>query len=191
MYQWGTQACGLAGMTAAQILLTYYYPGWTVTNASPPPSPTPAPTPPPTPVPTPAPTPPPPPTPVPTPAPTPPPPPTPVPPAAAPAPTPTAQAGGSDPSGSAGTIGDLPGGGQAAIIELDAPPSEPPDRPTPLAVMADGAREPTSHLFPAYRMLAAPAIRDLAARLAVPLFVGRPDPGLARPSSYPALGIDR
>ena len=27
MYQWGTQACGLAGKTAAQIMLTYYYPG--------------------------------------------------------------------------------------------------------------------------------------------------------------------
>jgi hypothetical protein len=48
-----------------------------------------------------------------------------------------------------------------------------------------------AHLSPAYRMLAASAIRDLAARLAVPLFVGRPDPALARPSSYPALGLDR
>jgi hypothetical protein len=43
MYQWGTQACGLAGKTAAQIILTYYYPGVTVTGA-PNPSPTPKPT---------------------------------------------------------------------------------------------------------------------------------------------------
>jgi peptidoglycan hydrolase-like amidase len=44
LYQWGTQACGLAGKTAAQIMLTYYYPGVTVIEA-PPPSPTPTPAP--------------------------------------------------------------------------------------------------------------------------------------------------
>jgi hypothetical protein len=49
-YQWGTQACGLAGMSASQIILTYYYPGVTVTGAppsggSPTATPTPTPTP--------------------------------------------------------------------------------------------------------------------------------------------------
>ena len=57
MYQWGTQACGLAGKTASQIVLTYYYPGVTVSGgADPTPSPTPSPTPQPTPRPTPRPT---------------------------------------------------------------------------------------------------------------------------------------
>ncbi len=54
MFQWGTQACGLAGKSAAQILTTYYA-GVTVTSApapvTPPPTPTPKPTPPPTPLP--------------------------------------------------------------------------------------------------------------------------------------------
>ncbi|HET6746297.1 MAG TPA: SpoIID/LytB domain-containing protein, partial [Candidatus Limnocylindria bacterium] len=53
MYQWGTQTCGLAGKTAAQIMLTYYYPGVTVTSA-PAPTATPTPTPVATPSPTPA-----------------------------------------------------------------------------------------------------------------------------------------
>jgi hypothetical protein len=57
--------------------------------------------------------------------------------------------------------------------------------------MAEDDPTATAPLSPAYRMLAAPAIRDLAARLAVPLFVGRPDPALARPSGYAALGVDR
>jgi peptidoglycan hydrolase-like amidase len=42
-YQWGTQSCGLEGMTASRILKTYYYPGVRVTAApdpSPPPTPT-------------------------------------------------------------------------------------------------------------------------------------------------------
>ncbi len=39
LYQWGTQACGLAGKSARRIILTYYYPGVTVIDA-PPPSPT-------------------------------------------------------------------------------------------------------------------------------------------------------
>ena len=43
MYQWGTQACGLAGKTAAQIIVTYYYPGVTVISA---PAPLPMPAPP-------------------------------------------------------------------------------------------------------------------------------------------------
>ena len=50
MYQWGTQACGLAGKTASQIVLIYYYPGVTVSGGTDPaPSPTPSPTPQPTP----------------------------------------------------------------------------------------------------------------------------------------------
>jgi hypothetical protein len=194
MYQWGTQACGLAGKTAAQILLTYYYPGWTVTNVPTPPAPTPTPVP--TSVPTPVPTPPPsPPTPVPTPRPTPPPPPAPTPrppdPTATPTPPPPLGPATEGPTGGQPT-GGQPGGGQAEIADLDAPPPEPPDRPIPFTVRADSeASEPTPPLSPTYRLLAAPAICDLAIRLAVPLFVGRPDPGLARPAGYPPSGLDR
>ena len=57
MFQWGTQACGLAGMSAAQIL-GVYYPGVAVIAAPPPvapPAATPSPTPMPPPAPTPAP----------------------------------------------------------------------------------------------------------------------------------------
>jgi peptidoglycan hydrolase-like amidase len=42
MFQWGTQACGRAGTSSAQIMLTYYFPGVTVSTA---PDPTPTPTP--------------------------------------------------------------------------------------------------------------------------------------------------
>lgn len=127
MFQWGTQACGLDGRSAAQIM-AIYYPGVTVSAAPPPstpaptPTPTPAPTPPPTPAPTPtpapsapagstapaptiAPTP----APIATPAPTPAP--TPVPAPAAPAPQ--------------------PGGGQ---VGLAAPPPPPPPDPEPIVV---------------------------------------------------------
>jgi Stage II sporulation protein len=197
MYQWGTQACGLAGKTAAQILLIYYYPGWTVTNAPnpQPPTPTPVPTPVPTPIPTPVPT------PIPTPVPTPPPTPGPTPP---PAPTPSAPppppsatppASSSNPgtfaaSGVTGTTS--PGGGQAALATLTAPPPEPPDRPIPFTVLAEqDAAEASAHLAPAYRALTGPAIRALAVQLAVPLFVGRPDPALARPAAYPPSVLDR
>ncbi|HET9666794.1 MAG TPA: SpoIID/LytB domain-containing protein, partial [Desertimonas sp.] len=55
MFQWGTQACGLAGRTAAQILVTYYA-GVVVTDAPPASPPQPSPTPIPTPRTTPAPT---------------------------------------------------------------------------------------------------------------------------------------
>ena len=91
----------------------------------------------------------------------------------------------------AGSTAGQPGGGQAAIAELVAPPPEPLDRPQPFSVMSEGGGVGTVHLAPAYRLLAAPAIRDLAARLVVPLFVGRPDPGLARPAYYPSIGVDR
>ncbi len=208
MYQWGTQACGLAGLNAAQILLTYYYPNWTVTDApAPSPTPTPAPTPPPTPVPTPAPTPeftnpPPTDTPQPTPAPTPVPTPVPI-----PAPTP---------------VGN-PGGGQSGIVGQSAPPPPPPPNPVAVTVSPSAASEPTeasppapwlsrpaasdrvfagdqrvstaapkrsatTHGSPTFRLLAAPAIRDLAVRLAIPLFVGRLDPGVnGPPVALPAV----
>ena len=132
MFQWGTQACGLAGKSAAQIL-AIYYPGVTVTAAPPPvaPSPTPAPTPSRTPAPTPSPTPAPTPTapttpgpstaPSPTPAPTP----TPVP---APTPTPAPRPTPPPP--------ERPGGGQ---VGLTAPPPRPPSDPTPIVVTASGA----------------------------------------------------
>jgi Stage II sporulation protein len=187
MYQWGTQACGLAGKTATQILLTYYYPGWTVTNAPSPPPPTPTPVP--TPVPTPAPTP----TPTITPAPTPPPAPTPSAPPSPPTASPPAAT--SNPGTSAALVGPSasgPGGGQTAIATLTAPPPEPPDRPIPFTVLAeDDAAEAPAHLAPAYRALTGSAIRALAVQLAVPLFVGRPDPALARPADYPPSIVDR
>jgi hypothetical protein len=118
MFQWGTQACGLAGKSAAQILAIYFA-GVTVSSAPPPSTPAPTPTPVPTPVPTPAPTPMPvpsgsatAPTPVPTPTPT---------PMPTPAPTPAAQ----------------PGGGQ---VGLSAPPPPPPPDPEPIVVsVADAA----------------------------------------------------
>ena len=131
MFQWGSQACGLAGKSAAQIMATYYS-GVVVTSAPPPatPAPTPTPTPVPTPKPTSAPTPAP--TPVPstgptpspgtTPSATPTPMPTPMPtPPPTPAPTPTASAG--------------PGGGQGLV----RPPAPPPPNPEPIVVAASGA----------------------------------------------------
>ena len=136
MFQWGTQACGLAGKSAAQILAIYYT-GVTVSSAPPPSTPAPTPTPVPTPVPTPAPTAAPAPggtppastaTPIPTPAPTPPPP--------TPAPTAVPQ----------------PGGGQ---VGLSAPPPPPPPDPEPIVVtIADastGAIEATAASTPTPR----------------------------------------
>ena len=118
MFQWGTQACGLAGKSAAQILAIYYA-GVTVTAAppvSPPPTPVPTPTPMPTPVPTATPRPA---TPAPSAsaAPSP----TPAPPAPTPARTPA----------SAATPIPQPGGGQ---VGLSAPPPPPPPNPDPIVV---------------------------------------------------------
>ena len=114
MFQWGTQACGLAGKSAAQIM-AIYYPGVTVSAAPPAATPPPTPTPNPTPVPTPGPTGPPSNTPsaAPAPAPTPPP----ATPSPAPIPPPTPPA--------------MPGGGQAG---LTAPPPPPPPDPAPIIV---------------------------------------------------------
>lgn len=130
MYQWGTQACGLAGRSAAQIILAYYYPAVTVTDA-PPPAATPTPTPRPTQTPTPAPT------ATPTPAPsspsptrTPRPTPTPVPTATA-SPRPSATPTPSAPLATPPPSQSLPGGGQADIIDAPAPPPPPPADPKP------------------------------------------------------------
>jgi hypothetical protein len=148
MYQWGTQGCGLAGKTAAQIMLTYYYPGVTV-SAAPAPTPTPTPSATPTPVPTPSPTPAatPSPTPAATPQPTPTPGGTPTPgaatptpspaptptlaptPQATPAPTPTPQA---TPLATPPPQQQLPGGGQAGVVGAAAPPPPPSANPTPV-----------------------------------------------------------
>ena len=141
MYQWGTQACGLAGKTASQIVLTYYYPGVTVSGgADPTPPPTPSPTPQPTPRPTPRPSA----TPDartnrgsvlerqpgpvrhPTPKPR-------------PSRTPAPDAG-RYPDPDAGTrVGrphhrpsSCPGGGQSGIVGADTPPPAPPDDPEPV-----------------------------------------------------------
>jgi hypothetical protein len=119
MFQWGSQACGLAGKSAAQILATYY--SGVAVSAAPAPS-TPAPTP----------------TPSPTLAPTPPPTATPAPapsassaPAATPVPTPPAPTPVPAPSAA------QPGGGQ---VGLSAPPTPPPPDPEPIVVsVADAA----------------------------------------------------
>jgi hypothetical protein len=132
MFQWGTQACGLAGKSAAQIM-AIYYPGVTVSAA--PPASTPAPTPKPTPLPTPKPTP----TPQPSATPTPPPsagPGTPAPtpgptPRATPAPTPIP----TPPPASPPPPTAQPGGGQ---IGLSAPPPPPPPDPEPIVVAPAG-----------------------------------------------------
>ncbi|MEO6578493.1 MAG: SpoIID/LytB domain-containing protein [Candidatus Limnocylindria bacterium] len=124
MFQWGTQTCGLAGRSAAQIL-AIYFPGVTVSAAPPaaPPPSTPAPTPIPTPVPTP----------VRTPAPTPPPS---TPPSAgipSPTPTPTTPVPMPVPTfaPTAPPVTQAPGGGQAGLV---APPPAPPPNPEPIVV---------------------------------------------------------
>jgi hypothetical protein len=132
MYQWGSQSCGLAGRSAAQIMATYYT-GVSVSAAPPPitPPPTPPPTPAPTPLPTASPTPAPTatptgdpasvPTPVATPAPT---------PIATPVPTPVPTSLPSAPPAG------QPGGGQSGIVGAPAPPPPPPPDPKPIVVAA-------------------------------------------------------
>jgi hypothetical protein len=150
MYQWGTQACGLIGKSAAEIMALYYYPNVTVTDAPPSASATPNPTPTPTSTSSPTPTPTPNPTPTPTPVPANPsanpsgsavataaptakrtPIPTPVPtPASTPLPTPP-------------PVQEPPGGGQSGIVDA-APPAAPPVDPQPVvtAVRDRGAGLP-------------------------------------------------
>ena len=142
VWQWGTQACGLAGKTAAEIMLIYYYPGVTVSgaptaNPSPTPSATASPTPTAAPIATPAATAAPASTPVatavatpaptatPTPAPTA----TPIP-VATPLPTPPPDQ-------------QLPGGGQAGVENAAAPPAPPSTDPLPVVVQA-GDEDPTA-----------------------------------------------
>jgi hypothetical protein len=152
LYQWGTQACGLAGKTAAQIMLTYYYPGVTVVGA-PAPSATPTPTavptasptlsPTATPKPSPSPTPSSSPTATRTPRPTPSPTPTPTPaPTATPRPTPTPTPLATPPPSQS-----LPGGGQSGVEDAPAPPPPPPADPKPQVAAAKEpkrAREPAA-----------------------------------------------
>jgi len=124
MFQWGSQACGLLGLSAAQIMGTYY-PGVAVIAAPPPVAPPASPSP--TPIATPAPTPSPAPTaspsagpiPAPTPAPT-----------AAPTPAPTPPP---EPVAA-------PGGGQVGLV---APPPPPLPYPEPIVVGAAGVATAT------------------------------------------------
>lgn len=138
VWQWGTQACGLAGKTAAEIMLIYYYPGVTVSGApapssSPSPSATASPIPTTAPTPTPAATA----TPAATPAATPVPTPTPTPaPTATPAPTPA-------PLPTPPPNQQLPGGGQAGVEGAVVPPPPPSVDPDPVVVEA-GDEDPTS-----------------------------------------------
>jgi len=128
MWQWGTQSCGLAGKTAAEIVLIYYSPGVSVTDV---PAATPTPTPSPTASPTPSPTPTAPaattaatavPTPSPTATPT---------PTATPLPTPA-----SVPLPTAPPAHQLPGGGQSGVNGVVTPPPPPPPDPIPVTVRA-------------------------------------------------------
>lgn len=133
LWQWGTQACGVAGKTAAEMMQVYYYPGVTVAGAppgSPAPSPTPSPTPTPLPTSTPAPTP----TPAASAGSTSAPVPTAMPTAvstlpATPAPTPT-------PLPASPAAQRTPGGGQSGIAGAAAPPPPPAAQPTPLLIAA-------------------------------------------------------
>jgi Stage II sporulation protein len=118
MFQWGTQACGLAGKTAAQIIGTYY--AGVVVSAPPPPS-TPAPSPTPMPTPTPAP-------PSPTPAPG-------ASPGATPVPTPTPSPVPTPAPTPMPAAPEQPGGGQ---VGLQRPPAPPPPNPEPIVVTAAG-----------------------------------------------------
>jgi hypothetical protein len=160
-FQWGTQGCGLAGLSAAQIILSYYYPNVTVSGSSATPTPPATPTPSPSPTVTPSPTPsatatpspttmpatptpgttatltasPSPmqlPTPIPTPVTTPSPAPTPQAPAATPAATATPASFASPP-----TDQQLPGGGQRGVEQAAAPPAPPPAAPAPVVVRAE------------------------------------------------------
>jgi hypothetical protein len=167
MFQWGTQACGLAGKSAAQILAVYYA-GVTV-SAAPPPS-TPAPTPMPTPTATA--------TPPPTPAPSP----APAPsgsaaPAATAAPSPT-PAPSPPPTPTPGPAPQQPGGGQ---VGLAAPPPPPPPDPEPIVVRvadaASGQIEATAASTPVSTRSSGPDLARLLAHEApVPWRVDDPRP---------------
>ena len=116
MFQWGTQACGLDGMTAAQIM-AIYYPGVMVSAAPPAATPPPA-----TPAPTPAPAP----TALPSAAPGPTPP-------SSPTPAPTPEPPPQPPVA-------MPGGGQVGLV---APPPPPPPDPEPIVMSVGSGLAPT------------------------------------------------
>jgi len=129
MFQWGTQACGLDGRSAAEIM-AIYYPGVVVSAAPPPSTPMPIPSPTPTPMPTP----------VPTPMPVPTPPPTEAPseqPTAVPTPSPTPMPT-TAPTPAPTPVPPIPtpGGGQ---VGLAAPPPPPPPNPGPIVVAVSEA----------------------------------------------------
>jgi hypothetical protein len=194
MNQWGTQGCGLAGRTAAEIVLIYYYPGVTVTDAPPPsatptPTPTPAPTPTATPVPTPGPTPgstpgpgaTPPSTPIPTPGSTPTPQPTATPvPTPAPTPLPTPP-----------PTQELPGGGQSTVAGAAQPPPPPPADPEPVVVAASVTVAPAHRTPSLTRGLPERTDPYVLAAIDVSAWTGgdlRPsDAGDARLAAFPAL----
>jgi hypothetical protein len=139
LWQWGTQGCGVAGKSAAEMMLIYYYPGVTVTDApAPAGTSTPAPTATPTLMPTAS--------PIPTSAPTA----TPATPSITPAPTATPQP--TPTTTPAPTPTPLPtpppqqqivGGGQTGVEGAVAPPRPPSAHPNPVIVKA-GARDPTA-----------------------------------------------
>jgi hypothetical protein len=139
LWQWGSQACGLAGKTAAEIMLIYYYPSVTVSGAPEPsaspvpsanPSPTPVPTPAPTAVPSSG-------TPLPTSMAT-----------ATPAPAPTAPpAPATTPLPTPPPSQQLPGGGQTSVVGAAAPPAPPAVDPSPVVVEA-GDGDPTAVASP-------------------------------------------
>ena len=135
LWQWGTQSCGLAGKTAAEMMLIYYYPGVTVTDApavTPTPTPTATPSLSPSPTATPS-------TPPGTPAPA-------VTPAATPTPSPTpthAPATTPVPLPTPPPQQQLVGGGQAGIQGAVAPPPSPPAHPDPV-VVRPGSDDPTA-----------------------------------------------
>lgn len=142
LWQWGTQGCGLAGMTAAEMMLLYYYPGVTVTDA---PAPAATPTPAPTATPTASPTL----TPTASPAPTAAASTTPAPPGPTAAPTetprPTPVATPSPTATPAPTPPPPPqvlGGGQTGVEGAVAPPPPPPAHPAPV-VVKPGGHDPT------------------------------------------------
>ena len=158
-YQWGTQACGLVGMTAAQIVVEYYYPGVTVADA-PPSAPTPNPTPTATPVATPTASS----TPAPTAAPSA------TPGGATPVPTPVPTPLPTPPPAQ-----EQPGGGQTGLAGAATPPPPPPDDPVPIVAagtvdaFAEPALRPNGRApFVAYPRLLAWAVADNAAGTRLP-----------------------
>jgi hypothetical protein len=201
MYQWGTQGCGLAGRSAAEIVLIYYYPGVTVTDApapssTPTPTPTPAPTPTATPVPTPGPTP----TPAPSPGETPP-----VTPTPSPVPTPTAQptvspsplptpapTASPTPLPTPPPAQELPGGGQSTVAGAAQPPPPPPPDPERVVAVASQPVAPRHRTAPLSRGLPERTDAYALPRIEVTAWLGgdlwaEEDRGDARLAAFPAL----